>query len=138
MMLESPNKFTNKIAKFLSLGTNADQNEAGTPTILLIDEADVFFANDFYGQCYRPAFKLRDESIENLLKYIWSKMKGNPQNLNNVVKDVEKSSDFTNLVKKYPALEKILTNQLHAMVQGASGYKHDYFILDTEKKLVYK
>jgi preprotein translocase subunit SecA len=31
-----------------------------------------------------------------------------------------------------------LKNQLHAIVQGAYSYKHDYFIIEKDRKLVYK
>ena len=46
--------------------------------VLLVDEVDVFFSEDFYGMPYSPACDLQHESIENLLRCIWSKQSENP------------------------------------------------------------
>jgi hypothetical protein len=45
------------------------------PNILLIDEVDVFFSKDFYGNTYSPSASLRDPTINELIKYIWSQRK---------------------------------------------------------------
>jgi hypothetical protein len=73
MVLHSPVTLLNKIAKILvgnkfSKGKNEITDQK---TILLIDEADVFFEEEFYGQCYQPAIKLKDPSISQLLTLIW-------------------------------------------------------------------
>ncbi|KAL7553099.1 hypothetical protein ACHAWF_018746 [Thalassiosira exigua] len=47
-------------------------NSKGRARVLLIDEVDMFFQKDFYGGTYRSAGSLFDQSIENLLKYIWT------------------------------------------------------------------
>jgi hypothetical protein len=44
----------------------------GVPTVLLIDEVDVFFKGEFYGCAYRPTAALRDETVSALLDYVWS------------------------------------------------------------------
>jgi uncharacterized membrane protein len=44
----------------------------GVPKVLLIDEVDVFFKGDFYGCAYRPTAALRDETVSDLLDYVWS------------------------------------------------------------------
>jgi hypothetical protein len=62
MVLHSPTKWYNRVAAFV-FGKNfpKEKNEiTDERTILLIDEADVFFEEDFYGQCYQPAIKLKD------------------------------------------------------------------------------
>jgi hypothetical protein len=41
------------------------------PRILLIDEVDVFFTKDFYGNSYNPLLKLSDQTIIDLIKSIW-------------------------------------------------------------------
>jgi len=39
---------------------------------LLIDEVDVFFSKDFYGNIYTPSAKLKDPTIIELTNYIWN------------------------------------------------------------------
>lgn len=40
-------------------------------SILLIDEIDVFFSKDFYGQVYTPGFLYKNEKIIEIIKYIY-------------------------------------------------------------------
>jgi hypothetical protein len=43
-----------------------------SPRILLIDEVDVFFTKDFYGNSYNPITKLTDQRISNLIHDVWN------------------------------------------------------------------
>ncbi|CAF4090243.1 unnamed protein product, partial [Rotaria sordida] len=52
-----------------SVLTDATQKRA---KILLIDEVDVFFSREFYGNLYTPAASLRDSTIISLTNYIWT------------------------------------------------------------------
>ena len=47
------------------------------PRILLIDEVDVFFSKDFYGNVYLPQASLTDPTIEKLIKFIWENRDSN-------------------------------------------------------------
>ncbi|CAF4456988.1 unnamed protein product [Rotaria sp. Silwood2] len=51
--------------------------------ILLIDEVDIFFSRDFYGNVYTPSASLRDPTITSLISYIWTQRKSN-LNLNQI------------------------------------------------------
>ena len=42
------------------------------PNILLIDEVDVFFSEEFYGNYYLAALNLREKCISNILDFIWN------------------------------------------------------------------
>jgi len=87
MIMRSPNNWFNKISKFF-LGTTFVKNKASisrTPTILLVDEADVFFDSDFYGQCYRPSIKLKGTEISNLLNCVWQLTKQDPDRKKDLV-----------------------------------------------------
>ena len=61
MIMNSPKNLFNKIEKFFFGKTfnKKEQSISNNPTILLIDEVDVFFDSDFYGQCYRPSIKIK-------------------------------------------------------------------------------
>lgn len=41
--------------------------------VLLIDEVDVFFSKDFYGNVYTPSTEIKHPSVSYLIDYIWSK-----------------------------------------------------------------
>lgn len=38
---------------------------------LLVDEVDVFFAKEFFGQSYSPCASIKHECIERLATYVW-------------------------------------------------------------------
>jgi hypothetical protein len=93
MIMKSPKEWYNKIANFF-FGTNFSKKSTSiaiTPTILLIDEADVFFDSDFYGQCYRPSIKLKGPEINNLLNYVWESSKKDPERKTDIVKNIKNS-----------------------------------------------
>ena len=63
MLLQPPaglfQKFTNLLG-FNTIGLNRNANEiTNNPTILVIDEIDVFFNNNFFGNTYCPVISLR-------------------------------------------------------------------------------
>ena len=93
MVLSEPKGFFNKIADFFTGTTFFNNNEIQkNPTILLIDEADVFFNKEFYGQCYRPSITLRSENISKLLQYVWVQTRNNPQRVGDrVLKNIKNS-----------------------------------------------
>lgn len=45
--------------------------EAPRKRTLLIDEVDVLFAKDFFGQYYTPSTSIKHSCIENLATYAW-------------------------------------------------------------------
>jgi hypothetical protein len=48
-------------------------DENPRPNILIIDEVDVFFNDSFYGQVYKPTARIKDPTINALIRYLWSK-----------------------------------------------------------------
>ena len=42
------------------------------PKVLLIDEVDVFFSDDFFGKVYNPQALIRCPEITALTDYIWN------------------------------------------------------------------
>ena len=57
--------------------SNSNQQKQGLnrPRVLLIDEVDVFFSKDFYGNSYRPSLNLMDKTIRDLVSHIWKERK---------------------------------------------------------------
>ena len=57
----------------------------------MIDEADVFFDSEFYGQCYRPSIKLKGPEIDKLLRFVWQLSKKDPERKTDIVKIIRNS-----------------------------------------------
>jgi hypothetical protein len=48
-----------------------DLSDNKRPQVLLIDEVDVFFSDDFYGKTYNPRATIKHPAISALIDYIW-------------------------------------------------------------------
>jgi hypothetical protein len=48
-----------------------DRSTDKRPQILLIDEVDVFFSSDFYGNIYKPQAQIQHILISKLTDFIW-------------------------------------------------------------------
>ena len=48
-----------------------NKNNINRPELLLIDEVDVFFCKDFYGNVYSLAAPLKDPTISALIDFIY-------------------------------------------------------------------
>ena len=64
-----------------NLFKNLLSTERSEPTILIIDEVDVFFDEEYFGNSYCPSIDLKGENVSTFLNYVW-----------NYVKDAKKSA----------------------------------------------
>jgi hypothetical protein len=68
------------------------------PKILLVDEVDVFFSKDFYGNLYRPLARVQDPMVSDLISYVW-------ENRNDVrsisLKQLAKTTEYANLMRQF-------------------------------------
>ena len=65
---------TNKFKK-------TNQNEVFTKKVLLVDEVDVIFSKDFFGNTYNPLALLVNPAIKNLLNAVWELKKSTKKDL---------------------------------------------------------
>ena len=47
------------------------RKRGGRPAVLLIDEVDVFFGKEFYGNQYKPIATIHDETVKKFVEYVW-------------------------------------------------------------------
>ena len=87
--------------------------------ILLIDEVDVFFGPDFYGQTYRPAFQLKTKECVQLCRLMWQ----NKQKLialsdsDAVTWLLDAAAEIIQrLLKEFPRLKEMLNDIIGASV----------------------
>ena len=64
------------IEKFKKLFDSNNSNEK-PKKILLIDEIDVLFNKNYYGDTFNQSIDLRDPSITELFKFIWANKQKN-------------------------------------------------------------
>lgn len=107
MILEKPKGIIDKALGWVGVNRvklSRGSNEiSANPTILVIDEVDVFFEDNFFGNSYCPAMKLKDPTVSNFLQYVFSEVNKLGDKID--IKLLLKSPDFKNLVSRYPSLE---------------------------------
>ncbi|CAF0753965.1 unnamed protein product [Brachionus calyciflorus] len=99
------------------------------PKILLIDEVDVFFSKDFYGNDYKPVTNLTDSTISNLIDFIWSKRNDLNKLSFNIVQN---TNEYRQLCQKLGNNWKpIIDAAIRAMITELASFKtHDYEIIN--------
>ncbi len=98
--------------------------------IIIIDEVDVFFSADFYGNFYRPLAELHDETVDNLLSYIWM----NRSNKKALRLNAVKSSDaFEACCKRFKGWEFLIEEATKAMIVDVQTFDSQEFIVQDDK-----
>jgi hypothetical protein len=74
-MLNARGKIRDLTCKFMTSGAESTMplvQRGNRKPILLIDEVDVFFKKDFYGNMYAPLATLKSQAFEALATHAWS------------------------------------------------------------------
>ena len=125
------------VSELITTGKNEINNnieiiEIGSkPRILLIDEVDVFFGKDFYGELYTPNAILKDQTIFELLQYIWREKESISFH------KLKTSNEFLNVVNKFKGWEQLIEEQTKCMVADLKDFQGHGYIVD-ENKIGYK
>lgn len=94
------------------------------PKILLIDEVDVFFSKDFYGNVYTPCASLKDATIISLVNLIWSQKKSD---LN--LRKVQHTSAYKACQEKFPNWISLIDEAIKDMIADVQSFQsHDYVV----------
>ena len=104
--------------------------------ILLIDEVDVFFSDNFYGKEYTPAAMLRHCAISNLTDFIWKCFQnGHFQDKKRIpYQRVVTSQQFKNLKTLFGSAWKlVLVESLKQMLFDMSSFKTQKYEVYNDK-----
>ena len=94
------------------------------PKILLIDEVDVFFSRDFYGNVYTPSASLRDPTITALINLIW-KERNSKLNLNKL----ELMNEYRACCQRFPNWKLLIDQAIKDLLFDVSNFQsHDYVV----------
>eukprot|EP01063_Lacrimia_lanifica_P020154 TRINITY_DN274_c0_g1_i10.p1 TRINITY_DN274_c0_g1~~TRINITY_DN274_c0_g1_i10.p1 ORF type:complete len:2904 (+),score=760.56 TRINITY_DN274_c0_g1_i10:5299-14010(+) len=103
--------------KALLRGGKERSSPASKKTCLLIDEVDVFFDTDFYGQSYLPSLKLEAAELKELTDHLWSERTN--LNVNNI-----RSAEVYKVAKtRHAHLGPLFDEVVYSMVADLHSYK---------------
>ncbi|MFN7097405.1 MAG: hypothetical protein ACK4PR_07595, partial [Gammaproteobacteria bacterium] len=102
--------------------------------VLLIDEVDVFFNRDFYGNIYTPTTSLQDYTISNLVKLIWRTRNIKTYSLGML----KNSPEFKACCQRYQSWSELIEEAAKDMLADVKAYhdSHEYEV--HEDKIAYK
>ncbi len=101
------------------------------PKVLLIDEVDVFFSKDFYGNTYNPVAPLKDQTITDLMNYIWSQ-RNKPLSL----KSLEARPEYQACMNKFNGWEFLIKEAVKDILADLKDFQHEYLVHND--KIAYK
>ena len=120
------NSLSNTIGQ-ISHAAGLSPNVAPRHRILLIDEVDVFFKKDFYGNWYSPLVKISDPTITNLLKFIYVN-KSDPRILR--LHEMLKTEVYLACINKFPTWRDLIMESLKSMLSDIQTFdQHSYKVI---------
>ncbi|VEU39668.1 unnamed protein product [Pseudo-nitzschia multistriata] len=105
--------------------------------IMLVDEVDVFFGPEFYGQTYNQVAELNEEEVAKILKRIWEVHK---QGKRSSLDDIKAMPEYKNLKAKIPSHSYLIDNEIKLMLDQVRRVNDEpYYYLDrSTDKIGYK
>jgi len=121
-----------------SSGIERSQSSQHQKRILIIDEVDVFFTKDFYGEKYIPALQLASDETRAIMEHIWTYKDTSPS-----LKNIQALPAYMKLLQKFCLEAKdLIDEQIRCMLQDVKNFNDPpYEIVDCEdgsKKIGYK
>jgi hypothetical protein len=93
---------------------------AGQKRILLVDEVDVFFSKDFYGETYNPVVPMQLGEIAAMQRMMW-KMREQP--FNAILQAIKGMDQHGALMQEYAAVSKLIDGQIEQMIHDLGAWK---------------
>jgi len=103
---------------------------AARKEILLVDEVDVFFGADFYGQTYNQVTQMREPEVVDILNHIWiaNKRGGRRQRL----AEIQALPAYSKLLAKMPNFKFLLDGEISLMIDQVRKVDEEPYFLDHE------
>ena len=131
-----------KKRNFVQLSASFDESEEKNASsvvedrdeILLVDEVDVFFGNEFYGQTYNQVVEIREPEIQEILKKIWSAWNQGGRRLK--LNDIKSMPEYSRLLSKLSSFSFLLENEISLMLDQVSKVDEVPYYLDVENDCI--
>lgn len=126
-MINENGNIRDKVEQFISKDSNAigvQKEPIKRPKILLIDEVDVFFSRDFYGNVYTPSACLKDPTITALINLIWQQRKSKL-----TLKTIENTSEYQACSNRFANWKLLITEAVKDLLFDVQNFEsHDYVV----------
>jgi hypothetical protein len=90
--------------------------------VLLIDEVDVFFSNDFFGNTYDAVAQIKGSDVDHLLRVMWDKRESSSSDILSCVK---KDAEYAKLMARVKDAETIVRAQLLMCIRELKDFIGD-------------
>ncbi|CAF4448974.1 unnamed protein product [Rotaria sp. Silwood2] len=134
-MINRNEEIRQSVEQFISNGSNnivSNSQLIERAKILLIDEVDVFFSQDFYGNVCTPSASLRDPTITSLTNFILTQRKSK-LNLN----QVKATPEYVACSNRFPNWEPLILEAVKSLIYDVISFEsHNYIV--KEDKIGYK
>lgn len=101
-----------------------DITETKSKKIMLIDEVDVFFSKEFFGEQSRHGITLQSCEVEKLADFVWA----NKATI--TYQKIIQSKEFRACERRYPTIHNLLRYEAVNILEGIRSYKHEYIVHD--------
>mmetsp|Transcript_12850 Transcript_12850/g.19234 ORF Transcript_12850/g.19234 Transcript_12850/m.19234 type:complete len:1061 (-) Transcript_12850:89-3271(-) len=96
--------------------------------ILLVDEVDVFFGSEFYGQTYNQVAQLKEPEIADILNHIWIANKRGERKQR--LADIRALPAYSHLLTKFDGFKYILDSEISLMIDQVRRVDEEPYYLD--------
>lgn len=102
--------------------------------LLLIDEVDVFFGENFYGQTYSPLLALRTPSIEELFRFLWEKKEEfKMMDSEQALVKLKALPCTQKILEEFPNLAPLLSGIFKDILQRLRYFSYSSFVLKEDR-----
>ncbi|CAF4273892.1 unnamed protein product [Rotaria magnacalcarata] len=92
--------------------------------ILFIDEVDVFFSRDFYGNVYTPSASWKDTTLKSLVKFIWTHRSSDLS-----LSEIQSTPEYKACQEKFPNWILLIDEAINDMIADVHSFQsHDYVV----------
>lgn len=85
------------------------------PEILLVDEVDVFFGEDFYGQSHAQVAEVNTPEAVGLIKIVWELYYGGIHDYHRLLSMVQKTQEYDKLLHSLSLFKVVIEREVEAM-----------------------
>jgi hypothetical protein len=95
--------------------------------ILLVDEVDVFFGKDFYGQTYNQVTFISTPELTVLIKKIWQEKSSNP-----TLRSLSSCPAYQKFIGVFPQWTFLINNELQLMCSQVNSFNQPAYIYNSQ------
>ena len=108
--------------------TKWDGQQNSDKEILLVDEVDVFFGKDFYGQTYNQVTPVSTPEIVSLIKMIWKERSSRPN-----LSTISTHLSYKKLVQRLKSWKFLIDNELKLMCAQVNMFNKPPYTYNQQK-----